>query len=78
MRTIEVARIVFVDDLGRVLFENRKGLKNDGFNWDYLFFGGKLRDGENSNEAIVREIKEELDYDLEERFEFLGTYSWNL
>ncbi len=79
MRRIEVARIVFIDGIHRVLFENRRDLENDGFNWDYLFFGGKLEEGESSEQAVVREVMEELGYDLKEgNFRYFGTYESQL
>ena len=75
MNHIEVVRIMFVDGIHRVLFEERKGLSNNGFNWDYLLFGGKLESGELPEDAIKREIIEELAYELRrDEFRHLGAY----
>ena len=64
MKKIEIARIAFVDPVNRVLFEERKGLSNNDFNYGYLLFGEKLEDGESPEDTIRRKIMEELIYEL--------------
>lgn len=47
----------------RVLIAQRKADSHMGCRWE--FPGGKLEPGETSEECIVREIKEEMDIDIE-------------
>lgn len=39
----------------------------------FAFFGGKMEKGENPIQALEREIKEELDFDVK-NYQFLGQY----
>ena len=41
----------------------------------FAFFGGKIEEGENPEEALDREIKEELCFNPKGQ-EFLGKYDW--
>jgi len=68
MYTKRVAVIVFYDEKKRILLQYRAGLSRYGTEWG--FFGGKIESGETPEQALVREIKEELDYDLKE-YKFL-------
>jgi 8-oxo-dGTP pyrophosphatase MutT (NUDIX family) len=40
----------------------------------WVCFGGKVEDGEEVEETLIREIKEELDWDLTDEFENVGIY----
>lgn len=49
----------------RVLITQRKENSNQGLKWE--FPGGKIEEGEDPEQCVVREIKEELDIDIEVR-----------
>ncbi|MGM5481649.1 MAG: NUDIX domain-containing protein [Nanobdellota archaeon] len=63
-KIIEVAEIVFYDDYNRLLLQGREGISKFGEEW--TFFGGRLEAGETPKQALTREIKEELEYELKE------------
>lgn len=63
--------IIFFDRNGKLLLQDRKSMSKHGEEWGY--FGGKIDSGESPEEAIVREIKEELEFDLKD-FKFLKEY----
>lgn len=65
----KVALIIFYDKLGRILLQNRKGISKYGEEWGY--FGGGIEQGETPEEAVVRETKEELTFDLKD-YKFIG------
>lgn len=60
---IRVALAYILDAEGRVLVARRNLAKTFGGLWE--FPGGKLEDGESAAEAIVRELREELDVETE-------------
>jgi len=63
MKHYEVVAAVFTDEQGRIYCARRR---NDGelaLKWE--FPGGKIEQGETQQEALVREIKEELSADIE-------------
>lgn len=61
MKTIEVvAAIIKHDDK---IFTTRRGYGDFENMWE--FPGGKMETGETQNEALIREIKEELELDIE-------------
>ncbi len=62
MKTITVVAIAMVDTDGRVLLAQRPEGKSMAGMWE--FPGGKLEQGETPEEAIRREIKEELNVEL--------------
>ena len=73
MRTIEVVAAVIVDGEGRILATQRGyGEMKDG--WE--FPGGKVEAGETPEQALRREIGEELDVDVAVD-ELLGTVEWD-
>ncbi len=50
---------------------------NIRFPGNYSLFGGEVKKGESAEQALKREIKEELDLDLEnEDFQFYKTFNW--
>lgn len=57
-----VAGIIYRDD-GKFLIAQRNLNKNQGGLWE--FPGGKLEPGETCEEALAREIREEMDADIE-------------
>ncbi|MFZ5644300.1 MAG: 8-oxo-dGTP diphosphatase MutT [Bacillota bacterium] len=62
MNTIIVIAAV-IENRGSVLITQRKKDVSQGLKWE--FPGGKLEDGEAPEECIVREIKEELNIEIE-------------
>mgnify|MGYP001766988467 CR=1 FL=1 len=69
----KIAAIVFENDKGELLLylrDNKPGIPFP-LHWD--LFGGHVEDGETPEEALIREVKEELGYDLKE-FTFFRRY----
>lgn len=62
MRTIEVVAAVIFDADGRI-FATQRGY-GDWKDW-WEFPGGKMEDGETPQQALKREIREELDAEIE-------------
>ena len=62
-----VAGIIYKD--GKILIAKRNLQKDQGGQWE--FPGGKVEKGETNKEALKREIKEELDADIEVK-EYVG------
>ena len=60
MKTINVVAAVIIKE-GKV-FATQRGYGEYKGGWE--FPGGKIEEGEGSQEALVREIKEELDVDI--------------
>jgi 8-oxo-dGTP diphosphatase len=71
MRQLEVAAAVCVQD-GEVFVAQRPDKGETARKWE--FPGGKLEEGESGEEAVVREIKEELDTVISGKRE-IGTVS---
>lgn len=63
MQKRRVSIILFFDKNGRILVQDRKGYKKGA---DYGFFGGKIEEGETSEQALIREIKEELGFTIKD------------
>lgn len=59
---INVVAAVIVNENGQILITQRNLKKVQGGLWE--FPGGKIEPGESREEAIVREIKEELNVDI--------------
>ena len=60
-KVVYVAAVVLVDKDGRVLLAERPAGKKLAGLWE--FPGGKIEAGETPEQALVRELKEELDID---------------
>jgi len=67
-----VALIIFYDQDKRILLQDRRKISKLGEEWGY--FGGRIEQGETPEQALVRETKEELAYDLKS-YRFLGRLS---
>jgi len=75
MKIRKVALIIFYDENKRILLQDRRGISKLGEEWG--FFGGEIGKGETSEQAVVRETKEELDFDLKE-YKYVGEYSYKI
>ena len=62
MNTQVVALLSLLNEKNEVLISLRKNRANYNGYWEYP--GGKVERGETTNQALVREIKEELDLDI--------------
>lgn len=60
---IDVVAAVIQNEEGKILIAQRNLKKAQGGLWE--FPGGKIEPNETKEEAIVREIKEEMDIDIE-------------
>ena len=72
MKTIEVVAAIIIKN-GKV-FATQRGYGEFKDCWE--FPGGKIESGEGSKEALVREIREELDAEIEVG-ELLETIEWD-
>ena len=75
MKSRIAACILFYDKKGRILIQDRRSWSKWGEEWG--FFGGAIEEGETEEQALKREVKEELDYDLTD-FQFLIKYEYYL
>lgn len=62
----QVAQIIFENDKGEFLLFLRDGKPGIPFphHWDLI--GGHIEEGETPEEALIREVKEEIDFDLKD------------
>ena len=76
MNIRRVAQLILYDDKHRILLQDREGYKS-GMKWG--FFGGKIEEGETPKQALVRELREELELTLNPKsYTFLGTFTSNI
>lgn len=69
----EVAAVIFENDNGEILLYLRDNKPTIPFPHHWDLFGGHVEAGESPEEALVREVKEELDYDLKD-YQFFKRY----
>jgi 8-oxo-dGTP pyrophosphatase MutT (NUDIX family) len=71
MRTISL--IIFFDKNKKILLQDRTGISKFGEEWGY--FGGSVEKNETPKQTIIRETKEELDFDLINfNFKYIGKH----
>lgn len=67
----QLALMILYDVKGRILLQDREGISKHGEAWGY--FGGSIDEGETPENAVIRELFEELEFEIKNP-EFLGTY----
>jgi 8-oxo-dGTP diphosphatase len=72
----KIAAIIFENDKGELLLYKRDNKPGIPFPQHWDLFGGHIEEGETPEEALVREVKEELDFDLKE-YSFFKEYKCN-
>lgn len=73
MKHIKCSGVIFHDVL-RLLLEDRRRINKHGEHWS--FFGGVIEEGESIEEALKKEIMEELSYPLK-AYTFFKKYTFN-
>lgn len=69
----KIAAIIFENDKGEILLYLRDNKPGIPFPQHWDLFGGHLEEGETPEEALVREVKEEINYDLKD-YKFFRKY----
>ena len=72
MKTKHVSVVILYAPDKKILLQERGGISKSGEEW--AFFGGKIEDGETKEQAAIREIKEELNFELKNT-NYLGQVS---
>ena len=62
----KIAAIIFENDKGELLFYLRDNKPGIPFTCHWDLFGGHIEEGETPEQALVREVKEEINYDLKD------------
>src|SRR3989338_10870391 len=80
MNIRRVALIVPFNKSFEVILQRRKGFIDKPTDKDYGFFGGGLEEGESVEEALKREVNEELTLDVKniESLKFFKTYDYEI
>lgn len=74
MKTIIVSLIIPYTADGKVLLQDRKEINKHKEDWGY--FGGGIEEGEAREEALIREVMEELDVKLDFKMvDYIGSDS---
>lgn len=58
----------------KILFQDRRSISKTGEEW--WFFGWSIDEWETHREAAIRELKEELDFDITNEFDYLWKISF--
>ena len=80
MNLRRVSLIVPFNKNFEVILQRRKGFIDKPTDKDYGFFGGGLEEGESVEEALKREVNEELTLDVEniKSLKFFKTYNYEI
>ncbi len=73
MEKIHCAGVIFITPNNKILLEDRRKIKKHGEHWS--FFGGSIEKGETHEEAMKREIKEELEFEIKD-YEYFKKYTF--
>ncbi|MFT4244230.1 MAG: NUDIX hydrolase [Candidatus Woesearchaeota archaeon] len=66
--------IILIDEFNKILLQHRDNIPEIWNPGAWSLFGGGVEEGETFEEALIRETKEELNYDLK-NFEFIEEYT---
>lgn len=69
----KIASCILENDKGEILLYLRDNKSNIPFPHHWDLFGGYIEEGETAEEALIREVKEELNYNLKE-YKFFKKY----
>lgn len=69
----KIAAIIFENDQEEILLSLRDDKPGLPFPHHWNLLGGRIEEGETPEQALVREVKEEIDYDLKE-YSFFQKY----
>ncbi|MDE6471893.1 MAG: (deoxy)nucleoside triphosphate pyrophosphohydrolase [Clostridia bacterium] len=70
-KTLQVVGAIIIND-GRILAVKRGENKNKAVAYKYEFPGGKIEQGETPQQALKRELLEEMNYDIEVGEKFMS------
>lgn len=74
MQVLNKALIIPFNSNGEILIQDRSNMKKQ-VNMPWGYFGGGIEEGENSQDAVIRESKEELGIDIDPvSLEFIGLF----
>ena len=69
----KIAQIILENDNGEFLLYLRDGKPGITFPYHWDLIGGHVEEGETPEEALIREVKEEIDFDLKD-YSFFKEY----
>ncbi len=69
MQEKKIVCALLVNDSNHILLQDRKGISKYGEEWS--FFGGGIEDGESPEDALIRELQEELNW-KPAKYSFIG------
>lgn len=73
MERISCSGVIFVTDKKKILLEDRGRINKHGEEWS--FFGGSIEQGETHEQAMKREIKEEMGYEIQ-NYKYFNKYTF--
>lgn len=73
MKKISCAGVIFLTDENNILLEDRRRINKHGEEWS--FFGGSVEKGETHEEAMKREIQEEMGFEIKD-YKYFKKYTF--
>jgi len=73
MKKISCSGVIFLTNDNKILLEDRRIINKHGELWS--FFGGSMKEGETHEQAMRREIKEEMGYEID-NYNFFKKYTF--